>query len=102
MTVADVDWAAVRAGVHDRAAEPADLAGCPRRGRRSRRPPPAAARRAAGRGLLAGRLAGLPAAEQEQVLLELVRAEAAAVLGHPSPDAVDAGPRCSVTWGSTR
>jgi short-subunit dehydrogenase/acyl carrier protein len=42
----------------------------------------------AGRELLAGRLAVLPAAEQEHVLLDLVRAEAAAVLGYPSPDAI--------------
>jgi acyl carrier protein len=45
----------------------------------------------AGRGLLAGRLAGLDAAGQERVLLEVVRAEAAAVLGHPSPEAVPPG-----------
>ena len=41
-----------------------------------------------GKGLLAGRLAGLAAAEQEQVVLEVVRAEAAAVLGHASAEAV--------------
>jgi acyl carrier protein len=42
----------------------------------------------AGRDLLTGRLAVLPAAEQEQVLLDLVRAEAAAILGYPTSDAI--------------
>ncbi|HEY2269924.1 MAG TPA: type I polyketide synthase, partial [Streptosporangiaceae bacterium] len=40
---------------------------------------------------LSGRLAGLPAAEQDRVLVNLVRAEAAVVLGHPSAEAVEAG-----------
>src|SRR6185312_14799240 len=40
---------------------------------------------------LAGRLAGLPKPEQDRILVNLIRAEAAAVLGYPSPDAVDAG-----------
>jgi acyl carrier protein len=44
-----------------------------------------------GQGALAGRLAGLDAAGQEQALLEVVRAEAAAVLGHPSPEAIAPG-----------
>jgi pimaricinolide synthase PimS1 len=38
----------------------------------------------------AGQLAGLPAAEQDRLLLELVRGEAALVLGHTAVDAVDA------------
>jgi len=40
--------------------------------------------------LLAGRLAGLPRAEQDHVLVNLVRGEAAAALGYPSLEAVDA------------
>ncbi|MFI8076367.1 SDR family NAD(P)-dependent oxidoreductase, partial [Streptomyces sp. NPDC086033] len=41
-----------------------------------------------GGGTLGQRLAALPAAEREQTVVELVRGEAAAVLGHDSPDAV--------------
>ncbi|MGV9314065.1 type I polyketide synthase [Streptomyces sp. NPDC003691] len=54
--------------------------------------PPALARATAGAadaGGLARRLAGLTDAEQERELTELVRAHAAAVLGHQSPGAVD-------------
>jgi acyl carrier protein len=39
---------------------------------------------------LAGRLAGLARAEQERVLVNLVRAEAAAALGYDSADAIEA------------
>jgi acyl carrier protein len=55
---------------------------------------PRAARAAAakaGEDSLARRLAGLPAGEQRQRLLEVVRGQAAAVLGHASADGVDAG-----------
>ena len=45
----------------------------------------------AGGEALAARLAGLAASEQEQVVLELIRAQAASVLGHASPDAVQPG-----------
>ena len=50
---------------------------------------PAAA--AAGAGWLRDRLAVLPGTGQEQLLLDLVRQHVAAVLGHASPDAVEAG-----------
>ncbi|MER6633886.1 beta-ketoacyl synthase N-terminal-like domain-containing protein, partial [Streptomyces sp. NPDC000987] len=39
-------------------------------------------------GTLGQRLASLPAAERERTLMDLVRGEAAAVLGHGSPDAI--------------
>ena len=81
-----------------------DLAGLAGPGRRARTLPPlwrGAGRpgRRRGRGGHHGRrarrcgqqLAGLAAAEQEQVLLDLVRAQAAAVLGHASPEAVEPG-----------
>ncbi|WP_253780929.1 SDR family NAD(P)-dependent oxidoreductase [Goodfellowiella coeruleoviolacea] len=42
-----------------------------------------------GRDALLARLTGVSVAEQRRLLAELVRKEAAAVLGHPSPEAVD-------------
>jgi thioesterase domain-containing protein len=41
--------------------------------------------------LLRQRLAGLPTAEQDRVLLDLVRGHVAAVLGHASPEVIDVG-----------
>ena len=49
----------------------------------------APARRAGSGGSLAQRLAGVAEADREQLVLELVRAQAAAVLGHESADAID-------------
>ncbi|MGW7530623.1 type I polyketide synthase, partial [Streptomyces sp. NPDC054783] len=51
----------------------------------------AAAADAAAAGELAQRLTGRPAEEQQAALLELVRGQVAAVLGHPSPDTIEAG-----------
>ncbi|WP_455908585.1 type I polyketide synthase [Streptomyces lydicus] len=42
-----------------------------------------------GRGELGQRLTGLPRSEQDRVLTDLVRAEAAAVLGYPTTDAIE-------------
>src|SRR2546429_2068155 len=50
---------------------------------------PAPARRAGAGGSLAQRLAGVPEGDRERVVLELVQAQAAAVLGHASAAAVD-------------
>ncbi|MFE9664846.1 SDR family NAD(P)-dependent oxidoreductase [Streptomyces sp. NPDC005955] len=47
------------------------------------------ARRAASGGTLARRLAEVPEADRERVVLELVRAQVASVLGHTSADEVD-------------
>jgi acyl carrier protein/NADP-dependent 3-hydroxy acid dehydrogenase YdfG len=50
-----------------------------------------AAATGAGAGGLAARLAGLDSEQQEKVLVQVVRAEVAAVLGHASAEAVPAG-----------
>jgi len=89
VTIADVDWPRFAAPFTLR--RPAPLLSA-----LAAAQPPAAPGRpdsvAAGPGTeLAGRLAGLGAAGQDRVLVDLVRAEAAAVLGHSSPDAVEAG-----------
>ena len=44
-----------------------------------------------GNGILAGRLAGLSHTEQEQLVLELIREQAASVLGHASADVIRPG-----------
>jgi acyl carrier protein len=51
----------------------------------------APARRAETDVSLAQRLAGVPEAEREQVVLQLVQAQVAAVLGHASPGAIEPG-----------
>ena len=89
VTVADVDWARFAPAFTVRRPSPL-IAGLPEVSQ---------ALAAAGAGpAIAGtgtafgqRLAGQPRAEQVRVLTELVRAEAAAVLGHPSLDAVGEG-----------
>jgi acyl carrier protein len=91
VTIADVDWARFAPAFTVRRPSPL-IAGLPE---------VAAALTAAdalGRGAEASgtgtalrqQLASLPPAEQGQRIVELVRAEAAAVLGHPSADAVEA------------
>jgi acyl carrier protein len=86
LTVADIDWARFAPAFTVRRASPllsaipevvAALAGAG---------DPA---EAGAEGRLAQRLAGLPRAEQDQVLTDLVRAETAAVLGHAGADAID-------------
>jgi short-subunit dehydrogenase/acyl carrier protein len=87
VAVADVDWQRFAPAFTSVRPSPV-LSGVPE----ARRAVEAAARSeksdGEGRDLLAERLAVLSAAEQEQVLLDLVRAEAAAVLGYPSPDSI--------------
>ncbi|MFI6117734.1 type I polyketide synthase, partial [Kitasatospora sp. NPDC051164] len=82
---ARIDLAGVRAGAAATGRVPALLRGLVR----------IPLRRSAAAGgsspqLLAERLAGRSAEEQDGILLELVRMHAAAVLGHPRPEAVDA------------
>ncbi|MFG3702655.1 SDR family NAD(P)-dependent oxidoreductase [Micromonospora sp. NPDC047620] len=74
------------AALADRAAVPALMRGLVRRER-----PRARSATAGGGRDLAGRLRALTAAEQSALLLDLVRAEAATVLGHASPDAIRPG-----------
>ncbi len=72
-----LDRVALRAAARERAL-PAALRGLVR-----------APARAARGGSFAGRLAATPEAERAGVAMELVRAQVAAVLGHPSPAAID-------------
>ncbi|MFI8082349.1 type I polyketide synthase [Kitasatospora sp. NPDC086009] len=83
---AKLDLRALRAGAAAGRDVPTLLRGLVRTGRQLVR-----AASGDGGGGLAGRLAGLAAAEQETLLLELVRGHAATVLGHAGPDAIRSG-----------
>ncbi|WP_426800438.1 type I polyketide synthase, partial [Streptomyces sp. YGL11-2] len=85
VTVADIDWSAYAPALT--AVRPSPLIGDLPEARRAIRP--ADGPRRAG-SPLRDRIGALPAAEQEQALLTMVREEAAKALGHPSPDTVDA------------
>ncbi|WP_063771870.1 type I polyketide synthase [Kitasatospora mediocidica] len=80
---AKLDLRALRAGAAAGRDIPTLLRGLVRTGRQLVR-----AAAGDGAGGLAGRLAGLAAAEQEALLLELVRTHAATVLGHAGPEGV--------------
>ncbi|MFF1903702.1 type I polyketide synthase [Kitasatospora sp. NPDC058218] len=83
---AKLDLRALRAGAAAGRDIPTLLRGLVRTGRQLVR-----AASGDGGGGLAGRLAGLAAAEQETLLLELVRTHAATVLGHAGPEAIRSG-----------
>ncbi|MFI5527816.1 type I polyketide synthase [Kitasatospora sp. NPDC051853] len=78
-------YAALAAARLDTAAVPADRLSPVLRGLVRHRPRPAASGEPAA---LAQQLAGKATGEQERILLALVRSTAAAVLGHPGPEAV--------------
>ncbi|HEY7143342.1 MAG TPA: SDR family NAD(P)-dependent oxidoreductase, partial [Streptosporangiaceae bacterium] len=80
LTVLDADWAQMTGGS---AGTPSLLRELPEAA--------TAARPAAPQGELAGKLAGWPQGEQLRVVTDLVRAEAAVVLGHATPEAVAPG-----------
>ncbi|MEV0531645.1 type I polyketide synthase [Kitasatospora sp. NPDC050463] len=83
---ARLDLRALRAGAAAGRDIPTLLRGLVRTGRQLVR-----AASGDGGGGLAGRLAGLAAAEQEALLLDLVRTHAATVLGHAGPEAIRSG-----------
>ncbi|HEY0935844.1 MAG TPA: acyltransferase domain-containing protein, partial [Trebonia sp.] len=87
VTVADVDWARFARPFTLRRASPL-IESLPEVSAALGGGAAPAAGGASGQGGLARRLAGLPVAGQDELLAELVRAEAAAVLGHASPDAI--------------
>ncbi|ARF53633.1 hypothetical protein B1H19_05070 [Streptomyces gilvosporeus] len=85
VTVADIDWSAYAPALT--AVRPSPLIGDLPEARRALGPAAGPRRE---RSPLRDRIGALPPAEQEQSLLTMVREEAARVLGHPSPDTVDA------------
>jgi thioesterase domain-containing protein len=88
IAVADVDWAHFAPAFTVR--RPSPLIGDLPEVRQALAAGDGSAATAGAQTSLARRLAGLPRAGQETLLTDLVRAEAAAVLGHPSPEAVGA------------
>ena len=88
VVVADVEWEQLLAGTAP-ADLPAVLGELPEVARM--RVAGAGGAAAVTAGLLAARLAGAPAEEWGRIVLELVREQAAAVLGHGSPEAVPSG-----------
>nr|WP_073762806.1 type I polyketide synthase [Streptomyces sp. CB02923] len=85
VTVADIDWSAYAPALT--AVRPSPLIGDLPEARRALGPASGPRRE---RSPLRDRIGALPPAEQEQAILTMVREEAAKVLGHPSPDTVDA------------
>ncbi|QRX89543.1 type I polyketide synthase [Streptomyces noursei] len=85
MTVADIDWSAYAPALT--AVRPSPLIGDLPEARRAVRPADGPRGEASP---LRDRIGALPPAEQEKAFLAMVREEAAKVLGHPSPDTVDA------------
>jgi acyl carrier protein len=86
---ARLDVAGLRAQVARGAVLPVLLRGLvPQTGSPGRRP---AAVSGSGEDALRDKLAGLPAADQERIMLDLVRAHVAAVLGQTSPEAIEPG-----------
>jgi acyl transferase domain-containing protein/acyl carrier protein len=86
LTVADIDWARFAPAFTVRRPSPL-ISGVPEA--RAALESDAADPVAGADSGLRGRLAGLPRAEQDRVLTDLVRAETAAVLGHAGPEAID-------------
>ncbi|MEU4377022.1 type I polyketide synthase [Pseudonocardia alni] len=86
--VADVDWARFVVGYTAAGHRPL-LDALPGVAGRTSQDPPVPAAAAAAEPVLARRLATLPAAEQRMLVLDLVRAEAASVLGHACAADVD-------------